>query len=150
MTKTPETPNGLSPRQMFKVAFIANCLDEGMNTAQTLQAARIARRAAEQELVKSALGELEAGAAALMTGASHFGQSSVPYALAALAAPWGLGYAGGRVAGNLKDQLEDPDAAELQKNDLLTELQRLKRVSESNKAIAEYQQQRQRTNRYFM
>lgn len=119
-----------------------------MGPGEILTAARRARHEAEACLLTK-----DAGAGDILNPISTLvgglTDSAVPAAMLGIAGPVALGYGGGRLLGHAQDAAEDPDATELQKNDLIAEYQRLKRVAEQNKQIADYQAKFRRTGRYL-
>lgn len=127
----------MNKSQAFKLGFLSRCVEEGLTVEQTRALVKVGVE--KVALVKE-----------IVSGLSNLGQTALGMGVPiALAAPPILGGVAGYAAGKLSD-VDDTDAAEIKKQELISEYKRQAERLRRQRAIRDYKKQVKSTGRIFL
>lgn len=134
----------LTPKDAFKVGFLARCVSDGLTPDQMLVSVKLASDMFEK---KAFLGSLIGGGVDAAKGAAgalaHYGT------LGAIAAPPILGGLGGYALAKATD-IDDTDVDAIKNRELVEEYKRQAEKLKRQKDVRTYRQDVKRTGRVFM
>lgn len=140
----------MQAHEAFKLGFLARCVEAGLTPEQTCE---LAKRAADC-LTKQAFDwtRLNPLPPLLNTGAAvlNFGEASAPYLAAAAAIPPSLGAAAAYLVNSATDVDDDAAVADVKKQELIDNYQRMAEQLARRKQSQQYSKQRKRTGRVFL
>jgi hypothetical protein len=131
----------LTPKEAFKVGFMARCIEDGLDAAAMCRAAKTA--AEKSAILSATIGAAKDLGKGVMDVASGWG---VPLLLAAPPIAGGLaGYGLARAT-----DVDDTDVSEIKDREVIDEYRRQTKQLSRQRAIRDYLKARQRTGRVFM
>jgi hypothetical protein len=134
----------LTPREAFKVGFLARCAEDGLTPDQMLSRVKLAAEMFEKRAFLGKL--LDKGVDAGLGAAGGMARLG---GLAAVIAPPVLGAMGGYGLAKATD-VDDTDVDEIKKRELVEEYQRQAAKMHRQKLVRSYKNDVQRTGRVFI